>query len=202
MPPDGSTAPWVPREVPRGRQLLESQNTGSQPQGRRGARRCQGRRSGESGCKPATNACQVQGSGLHAGFVFIASTLETELNSSQQKNKDSSELYRNSRQEIYEYDFPVKSSIFLFTPCNPYVAESCATRRLCAPAMPGGAPGTLPRVQCAPSDPHAAGRPATPRGTCWNVAGFGRCREGVRRGGWGCLRGCARKSERVRRRGS
>lgn len=56
------------------------------------------------------------------GFVFIVSTLETELNSSQQKNKDSSELYCNSPREIYEYYFPVKPSIFLFATCNLYVA--------------------------------------------------------------------------------
>lgn len=74
-------------------------------------------RSGSS-CKSAINTSKCRGAISTLGFVLIASALETELNSSQQKNKDSSELYCNSLPEIYEYDCPVKSSIFLFTTRN------------------------------------------------------------------------------------
>lgn len=77
-------------------------------------------------CKLAVNTCPGRGGGgFHSGsrvYVFIVSTLQTELNSLQQKNKDSSELYCNSLREIYEYYFPVKSSIFLFTTCNLHAA--------------------------------------------------------------------------------
>lgn len=169
MSPDGGTAPWVPSEVPCGRQQLESQKTESQPQGRRGAGRCGRRRAGGSSCKQATNACQVQGSGLHSGFVFIASTLETELNSSQQKNKDNSELYRNSRREIHEYDFPVKSSIFLFTPCDLYVAEPCALAGF-----------VLWLCRAAPRKPCPARHP--PRPVCTQRAGQKRREERGERG--------------------
>lgn len=60
----------------------------------------------------------AKGEASTLGSVFTISTLETELNSSQQINKDSSELCCNSRQEMYENYFPVKSSIFPFTASN------------------------------------------------------------------------------------
>lgn len=117
--PGGDTATQVPKGFPSWPRaaVVTADTTESQARGA-GSPQAAPQVRLQIGCKHPASA---RGVASTLGFVFIAATLETELNSSRQKNKDSSELHCNSPREIYEYYFPVKSGIFLFT-CNLCVA--------------------------------------------------------------------------------